>query len=163
MFRFHLDTIHPGVARAYGSVVSGAGRVGMLKQVIEASFSFDQASIDLHNRALNKIIDLSARRNEIAHGKVSAPTVNDEYFGHCLMPPSYNTGKNYTFAQFVARADQREPNAWLNFHLSSCKYVYTPVEIDSYAAMFKIALKDLSAMWLHMTFRRGELRQQAGV
>jgi hypothetical protein len=166
LFLTYLGTINPAASRAYGSIVSGQGRVGMLKEVIESVYRHSSPSVaDLHTRAMTKIGALAGRRNEIAHGIVSNPTVNRESFGFCLFPPSYNSSKNRSLAEYFERMQKpQKPIAhseWLAFYLARGKYVYTHIEILRYAEMFRIAMKDVQAIRIHqfMTNVKEQARQ----
>lgn len=151
LFLTYLGTINPAASRAYGSIVSGQGRVGMLKEVIESVYGISLPDVaDLHIRAMTKIAALAGRRNEIAHGIVANPTVNGENFGFCLLPPSYNSSKNRSLAEYFERMQKPIAHTdWLAFYLARGKYVYTQVEILHYAEMFRIAMRDVQEMRIH--------------
>lgn len=83
----------PGSAeRAYGTVISFAGRSEMLAAAIDASLLFKKDS-DL-KRALNELTNkskgYSGRRNQIAHGSLVHWTESGRELGYFWMPPSYS-------------------------------------------------------------------------
>ena len=164
LFAAYLGTISPAVKRAYGSIVSATGRVGMLKEVIEATFGLMQPeTASLHTKAMDQIGSLAGRRNEIAHGIVKCESVNGEMFGNCLFPPSYNSNKNYSTGEYFSRV--RKPskhNQWITFFTSRGKYAYTPVEIIRYAEMFKVSQLDIQAAHLYLFEQRIKHLAQSG-
>lgn len=145
LFGAYLGAYHPAAKRAYGSIVSGAARIGMMKEVIESSYSISQPEMaTLHIKAMNQIAALAARRNEIAHGVVKHALVNNEGYGFCLYPSEYNTGKTHSIGEYFPRARKTtKRNNFLHHFLSLGKYVYTDVEIYKYASMFNVAKKDV--------------------
>jgi len=164
LFGEYIGTINPAVKRAYGSVVSSQGRIGMMKEVIQANYGVTwPETAALHTKAMNQIGALAGRRNEIAHGIVTNQTVNEKNFGYCLMPAEYNAGKTYSAGEYFSRVNAGSAHSeWLRFFLSRGKYVYTHVEITKYAEMFAIAKKDVQSVHLYLFESRVRHLAQAG-
>lgn len=78
--------------RAYGAIVGFTGRQGMLEAAASAYFQRNPSSTDeaTFRELIGLTSRLSARRNELAHGRASW-WMRD---GHFLFPASYNTKKN---------------------------------------------------------------------
>jgi hypothetical protein len=87
----HADYESPAV-RAYGSIAGFTGRREMLDAAANAYFfQFpNEQALTAYRRLINEAQKLSARRNEIAHGRV----IQIPFHGFYLMPATYNSKKN---------------------------------------------------------------------
>jgi hypothetical protein len=86
---------HPAI-RAYGSVASSRTRVEMVRSAALAylrSRPSDKAN-ELLNAVLNEVNSASARRNEIAHGRVVFVSATRPGLGHYLVPGLFATRPN---------------------------------------------------------------------
>ncbi|MCU4180216.1 hypothetical protein [Bosea sp. BH3] len=89
---------HPAI-RAYGSVVSFKGRSDMVSAAGEGFFhNRNEPQLKTHlNKILKDAARFSARRNEIAHGRVyPRDDDNNRWLGHYLQPGLFASGKRPT-------------------------------------------------------------------
>lgn len=98
------------VRRAYGSIISTAGRREAIRVAADVYFGApDKKALEIQ-RGLNDVLkaaELAAKlRDDIAHGigivdlevvtSRNGKVVKEEQFGSFLMPPEYNTGRTHT-------------------------------------------------------------------
>lgn len=146
IFGFYCGGREPFAARrAYGSVISFSGRSEMLRRASEAYFHSrpGHQMQDRFDKILDRAGKFSPRRNEIAHGVVTAiyegtnvTAVNfwtDQRY--LLLPTEYATNKN-VLRPFKGRPET-EP-----------RYVYSSVEIDGYGKEFTAMRNQLFSLMI---------------
>lgn len=152
LFQGYIDSRGVASARAYGCQTSNLTRLNMLKQVIESKYGFsDPGRCALHTKAMNKIQKLAKFRNNIAHGKVQSPTLNEENRGFFLFPAEYNSTKNHSdYQYFIKIGESAEKDEFKKFFLARSAYYYSDAEINQYAKFFQIAEKDVRKARLNL-------------
>ena len=126
------DTNTPA-RRAYGSVVSFQGRKQMLEAAAEAYFA-SRPNHQMSHRVtdlLKKAENFSARRNEIAHGRVQS-TYSTSDLTQVLKDPSLRRWA-WAPSAYAAEKVQRA----LDLAGLYPKYIYSSKEIDGLAAHFR--------------------------
>ena len=96
MFSVFVESSSLAASRAYGAIASHSGRREALDNAAEIFFvsKLAKESVRADFRTLMKHFkDAATRRNEIAHGIVTALIVDDREHGIFLMPPDYNSRK----------------------------------------------------------------------
>ena len=159
-FSFLIGAGYGNVAasRAYGSVETFRGRATMIQRAAEVYFRHDaddqmQAGLEeVLNRALNQ---LSARRNEIAHGIVQPFYATEDFKsvhkGFVLYPPFYATRKR--------KLADMPPLTDITI---TPTYVYSSVEIDGFGRLFgELANKAIDTLTL--LARREQTRATASM
>jgi len=141
MFGALCETREEGAQRAYGVVASFSGRSDML---LEAFACFrreeEKAKIATFPKLVDRIGKFSARRNEIAHGIVSAVTNGGRSLGLYLCAPMYNSRKSYSFAAWRETAPARSVSV-----SPLSKYAYTAAQIDYYSGQFGALTNEVAA------------------
>jgi len=112
--------------RAYGSIITSRGRIGMVKAAGDAYFLVNQN--EAHERQFISIwkdaCNYSSRRNEIAHGMAAPYSAPDgPVRGLALLPPRYASNK----LRLEGTTERLRETP---------KYAYTSVEISFFADRF---------------------------
>src|ERR1700674_1515777 len=96
LFGILVQSTSPAAKRAYGAIVSAAGRIDALDRAAEVYFSErDETQHEYYNN-LSKIVRYaSPRRNEIAHGIAECyADISVLGGGYYLTAPAYNSRKH---------------------------------------------------------------------
>jgi hypothetical protein len=94
---FHLligGTEYLAVSRAFGTLEAVPPKANMIRAAADIKFMNDRESREKLGDLMTQFVELSHRRNEIAHAYVSQLTSNGEKKGHFLHPGSHMTNRN---------------------------------------------------------------------
>lgn len=122
-------------ARAYGVVVSCAGRLDMLREVFGCFEHRRNPDVAAFPIFLNDVGRFGARRNEIAHGHAVSITSGRIHQGFFWCPSRYSSRKTMSSAARMELFEQRGSEAWLAFGLGN--YAYNSCQIDHYTEHFR--------------------------
>lgn len=126
------------VEQIYGSIVAGGGRANALEaagKVFLDGNSLMQKHMPTFTLLINHFRKAGARRNEIAHGKVTKYRINDVDHGMFLVSANYNANKTNPIGTLTFWEDlnlDSEPFASL-----PSKYRYTTSDLVSFISRFR--------------------------
>ena len=133
--------------RAYGSVLTGRGRVEMMVAAA-AAFFFGQEEVQEYvalRDLLKEVAGFAGRRNEIAHGivgryDIGPATSRRETPSYVLGPPQYATKKTML--------KPRRSRAEVVHHAP--RYAYSDVQIDAFRRQFARLERHAVGVWIDL-------------
>lgn len=142
LFQLLCESHSLAVCRAYGCIVSAAGRAEALNAAAVEFFERRKLKTpDELTSLIRAFGEAGGYRNKIAHGIASGCSSEDgEHLGYYLMPPSYATRHRGT-----SRPDERW---WM-----TAKYFYLATNIDSCAGRFEDILNESMRLLLQLNDR----------
>jgi hypothetical protein len=142
LFQLLCESESLAVCRAYGSIVSAAGRSEALLAASLEFYARRELLPPIELTSLIKAFGVAGGfRNKIAHGIVTGCDAPDgEHLGYYLMPPSYTTRH---------RATPRPAERWW----LSAKYFYVVSDIESCSSRFEELLMEAMRLLIDMNDR----------
>lgn len=161
MFALFVESYSDAAKRAFGAISSSSGRREALENAAEmfATMQGDDFPKKDFDQILSHIAKASGRRNEIAHGIVTAFELDGKKHGHFLVPASYNSRKTAarTNEWWLKLASDPEDQ----FMVFGGKYRYTSADIAHFTRLFAILNQQIHGFFMEQMMLYGRKKFNA--